>query len=925
MDYKDTILLPKTGFPMRADLARREPEIMKRWREDDLYGQLREARKGAPRFLLHDGPPFANGDAHIGHLLNMALKDFVLKSKAMAGMDAPFVPGWDCHGLPIEHKVMKELEKGKGGLVQSLRIRELSEAMARKYIGIQREQFRRLGVLGEWDVPYVTMDPSYEAEVLRGFATLVEKNLVYQGLRPVHWSTGCQTALAEAEIEYQNRTDPALFVKFPLETESAERAAREKGVRGSLMVWTTTPWTLPANLAVAIAPDLIYGVYQLGDERIVCLEALARQVPGLESAAAVQSGLPGKMLEGLVYHHPFLDRKGRVYGADFVTAGTGTGLVHIAPGHGADDYLLGLKHDFFGRGILSPVDDRGCFTADCGVPEWVGIHVFKANPLVMELLEAKGLLFAKGDYAHEYPHCWRSKTPIVFRAVKQWFIRMEAIRQPTMEAIDKVTWIPAWGRNRIYGTVENRPDWCISRQRIWGIPIPVFFGEGGQALMSAEIARKFADIVEEEGTNIWFASEDDAIAKRLGLPGGLKKGRDTLDVWIDSGSSHAAVMRKRLWFPADMYLEGSDQHRGWFNSSLCLSIAFTGEPPYRSVLTHGFVVNAQGGKYSKSDGATDLASLIEQFGGDVMRLWVASEDYRADVKFQPRKDGSIVGVSDAYRSIRNTLRVLLGNLSDFDPKEHSLPRAQWRELDRYIDCRLQDLVQSCRDAYERYEFHVVYHAVNRFCAVDLSALYIDVLKDRLYCEHPSASVRRAAQTVLYRATDALIRLLAPILAFTAEEAWGFLPGRAEGSVHLQLFPESDPTPDRAEIFARWDHLLALRDQVNEKLEALRRDKVIGKSLEAWVEIVDPMLRPEDGPMLEELFIVSQVAVKQASRAEIEVRRAGGRRCARSWRWRDDVGSDLRYPDLSARDARVVGSLLAGGAESSNCSSQRAES
>src|SRR5476651_1431115 len=603
MDYKNTLLLPKTDFPMRAELPKREPAILAKWREEKIYDQIMAARQGKEKFVLHDGPPFANGDAHMGHALNMVLKDIVLKYQNMSGHYAPFVPGWDCHGLPIEHKVMKELGAAE---TDPIKIREKCEATARHFVGVQSEQFQRLGVFGDWANPYLTLDPAYEAETLRVFATLVGKNLVYQGLRPVLWSTGCQTALAEAEIEYKEKVDPAIYVKFPLTPEAAQKFPDLKDA--SLLIWTTTPWTLPANLAVAVAPRLEYGIWQCADGTKLVLGndlvgLLHGKVPALGHARKLLTCL-GSDLVGLTYEHPFLNdgRKRQIFAADFVTADAGTGLVHIAPGHGHDDYQLGKEH---GLEILAPVDDRGCLTAAAGVPELVWQYVFKANPLIIQILKDKGHLFAEEEYRHDYPYCWRSKTPIVFRAVKQWFIKVDAFRTNALAAIDGVKWIPENGRNRIRGAVETRPDWCISRQRTWGIPLPVFYGEGGQPLLSEKVIRAFADLAEKEGAGIWFSRSADELAAALGLPLGLKKGRDTLDVWIDSGTSWAAVVNKRDELkpaPADLYLEGSDQHRGWFQSSLLTSIAATGKAPYRAVLTNGFVVDEDRKKISKSEG-----------------------------------------------------------------------------------------------------------------------------------------------------------------------------------------------------------------------------------------------------------------------------------------------------------------------------------
>jgi len=980
MDYKNTLLLPKTDFPMRAELPKREPAMLAKWREEKIYDQILKARKGAPFFVLHDGPPFANGDAHMGHALNMVLKDIVLKYQNMSGHYAPFVPGWDCHGLPIEHKVMKELGATE---TDPIKIREKCEATARHFIGVQSEQFQRLGVFGDWENPYLTLDPAYEAETLRVFATLVEKGLVYQGLRPVLWSTGCQTALAEAEIEYKEKVDPAIYVKFPLTADAAKRfpinkpaiivkdLAAKLGLKPyqlihelmqldvfvsanstidediaqkvctklkfdsqhvitpdlsnhsqesedvSLLIWTTTPWTLPANLAVAVAPDLDYSLWRLSNgTRVILAEspAIVTTFRFLDQGAKREkkSAWKGADLVGLTYTHPFLNdgRTRQIFAADFVTADAGTGLVHIAPGHGHDDYQLGQQH---GLEILAPVDDRGCLTAECGVPELVGQYVFKANPLIIELLKSKNALFAQEDYKHDYPHCWRSKTPIVFRAVKQWFIKVDAFRADALTAIDGVKWIPENGRNRIRGAVESRPDWCISRQRTWGIPLPVFYGEGEQPLLSEKTIRKFADLVEKRGAGIWFSRSADELAKDLGLPLGLRKGRDTLDVWIDSGTSWAAVVNKRDELkpaPADLYLEGSDQHRGWFQSSLLTSVAANGQAPYKAVLTNGFVVDIEGKKLSKSDTGyqkpVDLMTLVNEHGADVLRLWVASQDYQDDIPFS---HDIFARVADTYRSIRNTLRILLGNLSDFDPKENTISRENWTELDRYIDWRFKDIAAFCMQEYKLYSFSSVYHSINRFCAVELSALYVDVLKDRMYCDAKNGTQRRAAQTVMYFVFEGLIKLLAPLIPFTCDEAWRFY--NHSHSIHVSLLPENVNRPENDAFAQRWHDFLDLRLRVNARIEEARRNKTIGKSLETYIEISSLALPKQSiAPgLLEELFIVSKVIIKPTEGEEtITVTPAaehGMKKCVRCWKYYDKLGSHQDHPELCERCTNVV--------------------
>lgn len=888
MEYKDTLNLPKTNFPMKADLPRREPAFAARWKEQRLYEQIQELRKDAKRFVFHLGPPFANGDAHIGHVLTFTLKDIVAKSRNMSGFQVPFIPGWDCHGLPIEHKIMVD---NKDKADDPVLIREKCAEMAGKYIGVQKEQFRRLGVIADWDHPYVTMEPTYEAEELRSFATIVGKGLVYQGLRPVSWSTGCQTALAEAEVEYQQKTDLSIFVKFPLTDESCTRLGVEKGT--SLLIWTTTPWTLPANLAVAVSTTLGYGLYG----NVIAATALQEKIPNL--AASVSKTFKGEELIGLVYQHPFLERTGKVYSADFVTADAGSGMVHIAPGHGADDYFLGMQH---GLEPFSPVDDRGCLTAEAGVAELTGVYVFKANPIVIELLKTKGVFWAQEDYVHDYPHCWRSKTPIVFRSVKQWFIKVDAFRQMALDEIKKVQWIPAWGENRISSAIANRPDWCISRQRSWGVPIPVFYGADDKAIISEELIRKFADIVEKEGTEAWFKWDTDTLAARLGLPKGLRKGKDTLDVWIDSGSSQVAVLKKKGLFPADLYLEGSDQHRGWFNSSLSLSILVNGVAPYRAVLTHGFIVDEHGKKYSKSSGATDSNTLLGEYGADVLRLWVASQDYTNDIPFSKN---IVSRVSDSYRGIRNTLRILLGNLNGFDPTKDGLPQEEWTEIDRYMYGQLQEVIATCRKAYDDYEFHQVYQTINRFCTVDLSALYVDVLKDRMYCDAVGSVSRRSAQTVMHEIVVVLAKLLAPVMPFTTEETWEFLGKK--GSIHMEEFPVAKPV--NSALKERWAKILELRARVNEQIEPARQKKEIGKSLEAEVTLSDTEWEDEDQALLEEVLIVSRVRLEKRKKAPIQVVRSTGHKCVRCWKYFDSLGSHPAHPELCVRCSTAVTGLV----------------
>src|SRR5438309_8876091 len=755
-NYKETLNLPRTDFPMKANLAVREPELLKGWTGTQLYQQIQKSRKDRELFVLHDGPPFANGDVHMGTALNKILKDFVVKSQTMLGKRAPFVPGWDCHGLPIEYKVVKE---SRG--LSPLEIRKKSEAFARKFIDIQREQFKRLGVLGDWEHPYLTMDPKYEAEILRAFAVFVEKGLVYQSKKPVFWSTGAQTALAEAEVEYQERDDTAVYVKFPI-------ASGELAGKASIAIWTTTPWTLPANMAIGVDPKEIYVVQDIQRDgtsdvllladRLVDAFCLATK---FEPTGEPLASFPGSKIDKITARHPFLDRKSIVLTADFVTMDTGTGCVHIAPGHGADDYWLGSKN---GLSILSPVDDHGRFTDEAGLPELVGKYVFDANPDIVNLLRERGMLLGQQNFHHSYPYCWRSKTPIIFRAVEQFFIRIDELRGKALEAINTVEWIPSWGKSRIAGTVESRPDWVISRQRSWGVPLPVFYLRNGEPILDPKYIRKLADLVAQHGSNIWFELDNVDLAKELELPEGATHRNDTIDVWIDSGVSHKAVcaIHPELRDPADMYLEATDQHRGWFQSSLMTSVALNNRAPYKICVTHGFVVDLDGKKISKSgtyEKPTAADHFVGRHGADLVRLWASSIDYTADVPFS---EEMFTRLGDTYRRIRNTLRILIGNLYDFpavagidDPGRPASPTPATTLIDRWILERLDEVIRDCRSAYEAFEFHKVYHTLNQFCAVDLSSLYIDITKDRMYCDAPDSPRRRATQAGMNKVFDSL--------------------------------------------------------------------------------------------------------------------------------------------------------------------------
>ena len=891
---------------MKANLSTREPEILARWDAEKIYEQIQEAGKNDPLFVLHDGPPFANGDVHMGTALNKILKDLIVKSRAMAGFRAPYIPGWDCHGLPIEFKVVKE---SKG--LSSLDVRKRSEAYARKYIDIQRRQFRRLGVFGDWEHPYLTLDPSYEAVVLRVFAELVEKDLVYQSKKPVFWSTGAQTALAEAEVEYKDRTDPSIYVGFPILTGPFAGKA-------SIAIWTTTPWTIPANLAITVHPSYKYLVQHFHhpehSEPRALLMARDLVIHFEKETGWKQLGEPLEVFEGAemeqwLCRHPFLDRDSIVLLSEHVTLDAGTGCVHTAPGHGEEDYQIGLK---YGLPLLSPVDDNGRYTDEVGVPEWVGKYVFDANKQVVERLTEVGCLLAVNDYPHSYPYCWRSKTPVIFRAVEQFFIRVDRVKPAALRSIDQVDWIPHWGRNRIYATVESRPDWCISRQRSWGVPLPVFY-DGSKPILNPDWIRRMADLVEQRGTNVWYELDDLELAKELGLPKTFSRRNDTLDVWIDSGVSHEAVLRRHpaLRWPADVYIEATDQHRGWFQSSLLTSIALHGEAPYREVLTHAFVVDVGSRqKISKSNqGAyakpTEAEHYINKYGADIVRLWVSSVNYTDEVPFG---ETMFVQLTDTYRRIRNTLRILLGDLYDFDPAKDQV--TDLTLVDRWAASRLQELIQLCSDAYRQYEFHKVYHGVNQFCAVDLSSLYIDITKDRMYCDAPFSHRRRATQTVLYNTFDTLVRLIAPILVFTAEEAWGLF-GKSI-SVHLEKFPK----PDRAQFdpaaVADTDALLAARSIVAQSIEVARQQKLIGNALEAHVVLSLPRenrVHRLSISEIEEFLILSQIdLVATDGESNAVVSKTTYPRCERCWRHKPTVGLQPDHPTLCDRCAEVVSEL-----------------
>ena len=936
-DLRSTLNLPRTDFPMKANLPQAEPRRLAQWQADDLYGRIRAARKGRPSFVLHDGPPYANGHIHLGTVLNKILKDVVVRSRSMLGMDAPYRPGWDCHGLPIELKVDRDLGSKKREM-SPLAFRQACRAYAEKFVRIQREEFERLGVLGEWQDPYLTMSPSYQATIVRQLADFAEKGLVYKAKKSVHWCISCRTALAEAEVEYdENHVSPSIDVRFPLAEGDRDRLAQAHpalaGKRVFAVIWTTTPWTLPANLALAVHPDAEYAFFPLeGTEDVLVVAKALRaatearwSAPGNPAGAPPKLGAPlaeatGAALDGLRFRHPFLDRDSPVLLADYVTLDTGTGIVHTAPGHGWDDYLTGIR---YGLDIYCPVDEAGRFVPE--VAHFAGQKVFDANPAVVELLRERGALLQAGKDKHSYPVCWRCKNPIIFRATEQWFVALDegkpTLREQALEAIAQSKWLPGWGEERIHNMIATRPDWCISRQRLWGVPIPAFYCKAcGEILLRADLARHVAAVFETETADAWYAREArDLLPAGFACPkcGGASfdKETDILDVWFDSGSSHAAVLGRRddLPWPADVYLEGSDQHRGWFHSSLLIGVATRGHAPYRRVITHGFTVDGEGKKISKSLGNdVDTQKLIATYGAEVLRMWTIMVDYREDMRIS---DDMIKRVAEAYRKVRNTIRYLVSNLNGFDPARDGVPEPALDELDRYALDRHRQVVARVIDAYESYEFHLVYHQLVQYAAADLSSFYLDVLKDRLYCDATAGPRRRSAQTVMHRVARDLCLLLAPVLPFTADEAWPCVPGNPEPSVHLALFPAREAT-DGA-LAARWAQLLDVRAEVTKALEEARAAKQVAASLEAAV-----VLRGEAGALaplrahearsevfpgnLANLFIVSAVRLEEGSGAlQVSVERAAGRKCERCWTFSEGVGTLPVHPGVCERCASVL--------------------
>ena len=944
--YRDTLNLPKTSFSMKANLVQREPQMRKEWAKENIYGKIRKARQGAPLYILHDGPPYANGDIHMGHVINKVLKDIVVKYKTMAGFDAPYVPGWDCHGLPIESKVVSELAD-KVREMSKPEIRRACKKYASKYVKLQSRQFQELGIFGDFDKPYLTFTPGYEAGIIEVFAEMVDKGLVYKQLKPIHWSIGCETALAEAELEYKDISSPSIFVNFPVAKESIgqlvelglveEKEAEDEKV--CFMIWTTTPWTLAANLAIAVSPHLEYAAmsYERDGEKFVSIVTTDR-IEAVVAAGNLQEGqysvsekaVKGSKLEGLRYLHPFVKKNptGKdaymVIPAEYVTTADGTGLVHTAPGHGVEDFVSGQK---FGLAVYSPVLDDGRY--DDTVPDWLrGRKVLEVDAVVNRHLQETGLMFAEGEISHSYPHCWRSKGPVIFRATEQWFVSVDkempgvekSLRDLALERVGQVRWIPAWGQKRIEGMLETRPDWCISRQRSWGLPIPSFVNSKGQSLMTKESVLAVAGHIGGNGSDSWFTdSPRQILGDDFKLPEGfsfddLEKEENIFDVWFEAGCSWYSVCAKGAGWPVpvDLYLEGSDQHRGWFQLSLLPALGATGKEPFKSVLTHGFTVDENGNKQSKSLGNyVNAQDEVKKYGSDILRLWVASVNYQEDVRCN---DELIGRTQDAYRKIRNTLRYLLGNIDDFDPGKEAVAYNEMFEIDKWAMQQLQKLIANVTEAHENFVYHKVFSLLYNFCTVEMSSVYMDVLKDRLYCDGADSLSRRSAQTAMQRIADSLVRMLAPILAHTAEEAWAAMKFKSQAveSVHVARMPTVDESIDWRGDEERWQKLMGLRDEVLRVLEELRQEKKIASNQEASVTVycgdeeLAGILNEFGLEQFAALCIVSEVTVQKGTgETTVAAQKSGYRKCQRCWNLWPSVAAEVSHPDLCKRCVETV--------------------
>ncbi|MEC1260787.1 isoleucine--tRNA ligase [Bacillus swezeyi] len=916
MDYKDTLLMPKTDFPMRGNLPNREPEIQGKWEDMDIYRLVQKRTEGRPMFVLHDGPPYANGDIHMGHALNKVLKDFIVRSRSMSGYHAPYVPGWDTHGLPIETALTKN-KKVKRKEMTVAEFRKLCEEYAWQQIEGQKAQFKRLGVRGDWENPYVTLKPEFEAQQIKVFGEMAKKGYIYKGLKPVYWSPSSESALAEAEIEYHDKRSPSIYVAFDVKDGQGVLTNGEK-----FIIWTTTPWTIPANLGIAVHPELEYSVVAAGGSRYVVASALVESVAnvlGFENPEVVQT-VEGKDLEHIVAAHPLYGRDSLVMLGEHVTTEAGTGCVHTAPGHGEDDFIIGQK---YGLDVLCPVDEKGTMTSEA--PGFEGLFYDQANKPITEKLEENGALMKLEFITHSYPHDWRTKKPTIFRATAQWFASIKDFRNELLEAVQETKWVPEWGETRLYNMIRDRGDWCISRQRAWGVPIPVFYAENGEPIITDETIEHVSALFREHGSNIWFEKEaNELLPEGFTHPespnGKFTKEQDIMDVWFDSGSSHQAVLEERddLVRPADLYLEGSDQYRGWFNSSISTAVAVTGKAPYKGVLSHGFALDGEGRKMSKSLGNVVVpAKIMNQFGADILRLWVASVDYQADVRVS---DAILKQVAEVYRKIRNTFRFLHGNIADFDPAKDAVAVEELREVDQYILIKLNSLIEKVKKAYEEYDFAVIYHAVHNFCAIELSSFYMDFAKDVVYIEHADHQDRRSMQTVFYETLLALVKLIAPILPHTADEMWTHFTFVTEKSVQLSDMPETQEIPNAKETEETFDRFMKLRDDVLKALETARNEKIIGKSSVASLTLYpneqSKALLSSIKEDVKQLFIVSELAIggteaeapeeaQSFETGKIVVTQAEGETCERCRMVSKEIGQDADHPELCPRCAGIV--------------------